>query len=517
MALSVLFQLQGHNMRRILIISLLAVYSQFCFSEIYQWKDEQGNVHYGEKDPNANKVGEEKTVSAEKVEIRDKYQIPNIEVKIPLAYEKKEAHRPISFNSIKLNMPYIDSENVRIGRVTCGKPIDLYWIKGSEEVIDRDNVDPSIEVFRSLHYSVANGVGQPESMASLSLKAEVIDVKVNVCPSRERANYFNSAAYVKIRWSLVDPASGEVLYTGTSAGSHDALSGKAKENGVEVTYGIAMSNATKNLLADPQFSEKLIPIDINKIVKKFDKPIKVTYQFSSGLGTFKEKANFLKENSVIIKTKGGHGSGVVISGEGFVLTNAHVVANEVDVIVVFAGVEKKAKVVRKEAFRDVAVVQILEAPLPSSGVGVAQTYAGIGDELYVIGTPLALENSQTITKGIVSANRVMQGLRYLQTDAAINLGNSGGPVFNDKGELIALTVAGIFTKEGASVNINYLIPIQDAFAFLNIEDALGKNPFIDKVMSAIEEDGETSEADFEKPPLKRFFIFLMHWLNSPLF
>jgi serine protease Do len=91
-----------------------------------------------------------------------------------------------------------------------------------------------------------------------------------------------------------------------------------------------------------------------------------------------------------------------------------------------------------------------------------------GDEIYVIGTPLDLSLSETITKGIVSAERIIDGQPYLQTDAAINPGNSRGPAFDANGELVAIAVAGIFTSSGASVNINYLIPIDEAMKSLNI-------------------------------------------------
>jgi S1-C subfamily serine protease len=82
---------------------------------------------------------------------------------------------------------------------------------------------------------------------------------------------------------------------------------------------------------------------------------------------------------------------------------------------------------------------------------------------------MSLNNS--ITKGILSARRTINGLVYYQTDASINHGNSGGPVFDASGELVALTVAGVFTQGGASLNVNYLIPIEDALTKLNIESA----------------------------------------------
>ena len=107
----------------------------------------------------------------------------------------------------------------------------------------------------------------------------------------------------------------------------------------------------------------------------------------------------------------------------------------------------------------------------SKGVKLSSKQPSIGDELYIIGAPLKIELQHTMTKGIISATRKISGLPFYQTDAAINPGNSGGPVFDQHGELIALAVSGLFTSAGASLNINYLIPIDDAVNTLNLNES----------------------------------------------
>ena len=76
--------------------------------------------------------------------------------------------------------------------------------------------------------------------------------------------------------------------------------------------------------------------------------------------------------------------------------------------------------------------------------------------------------SHTVTQGILSAVRQESGRRLFQTDASINPGNSGGPVFDSAGELVALSVAGLFTRQGASLNVNYLIPIGEELQALKV-------------------------------------------------
>jgi S1-C subfamily serine protease len=93
----------------------------------------------------------------------------------------------------------------------------------------------------------------------------------------------------------------------------------------------------------------------------------------------------------------------------------------------------------------------------------------LGEEIYVVGTPLDERLDFSISRGIISARRTLDKRSYYQTDAAVNPGNSGGPVFNSSGNVIGITVAGLFTRDGGSRNINYVIPILDALDALKIE------------------------------------------------
>ena len=113
-----------------------------------------------------------------------------------------------------------------------------------------------------------------------------------------------------------------------------------------------------------------------------------------------------------------------------------------------------------------------------------------------------------MTKGIISAERKIRGLDYLQTDAAINQGNSGGPAFSEDGQLIGLTVAGMFTSGGANLNLNYLIPIDDVFKHLNVpmhSHTDGKRYLTNKVDS------------IGNPLVRNAVEKLLGWLDKPIF
>ncbi len=156
----------------------------------------------------------------------------------------------------------------------------------------------------------------------------------------------------------------------------------------------------------------------------------------------------------------GQGSGVIVSQDGYIITNHHVVADAVDVEVVLADRRQyKGKVVATDPRTDVAVVKIHATSLPTVPWGDSGRLA-VGDFVLAIGNPLGL--SRTATFGIVSAvGRADVGVAdfedFIQTDAPINPGNSGGALVNIRGELIGINTA-IASPTGGSVGVGFAIP-----------------------------------------------------------
>ena len=136
------------------------------------------------------------------------------------------------------------------------------------------------------------------------------------------------------------------------------------------------------------------------------------------------------------------GSGVVITTQGHVVTNYHVVEGASDVQILWQGQYLKAEIVGVDELTDLAVLRVMEdVSLPAVKMGNAQDVR-VGDWAIVIGNPLGKQFADTVTVGVVSAlNREIGGssiVKMLQTDAAINSGNSGGGMFNTRGELIGI-------------------------------------------------------------------------------
>jgi serine protease Do len=156
----------------------------------------------------------------------------------------------------------------------------------------------------------------------------------------------------------------------------------------------------------------------------------------------------------------GQGSGVIVSPDGYIITNNHVVAEAVDVEVILADRRQyKGRVVATDPKTDVAVVKINATSLPTVSWGDSSNLA-VGDFVLAIGNPLGL--SRSVTFGIVSAvGRADVGVAdfedFIQTDAPINPGNSGGALVNIKGELVGINTA-IASPTGGSVGVGFAIP-----------------------------------------------------------
>jgi len=157
----------------------------------------------------------------------------------------------------------------------------------------------------------------------------------------------------------------------------------------------------------------------------------------------------------------GVGSGFILTADGYVMTNAHVIEDASEIIVTLTDKrEFKAKLVGADKRSDVAVVKIEATSLPVVKIGDISKLR-VGEWVMAIGSPFGLEN--TVTAGIVSAKQRDTGelVPLIQTDVAINPGNSGGPLINLRGEVIGIN-SQIYSRSGGYMGISFSIPIDEA-------------------------------------------------------
>lgn len=196
---------------------------------------------------------------------------------------------------------------------------------------------------------------------------------------------------------------------------------------------------------------------------------------------------------IVLKIKGqyiGHGSGFLVNPNGYILTNNHVVdirdfgelAREISYeVVTTEGKTLTPQIIKTDPELDIALLKITGKDFPSLRIGDAGEVK-VGEEAFVVGTPIRMEFSRSLTSGIVSGFNRDKG--RIQTSAVIHGGNSGGPAFNNKGEVIgiAVAVAAGVDRKNALINgqlvdmvtsqefygISYLIPINHAKNLLNL-------------------------------------------------
>jgi len=214
-------------------------------------------------------------------------------------------------------------------------------------------------------------------------------------------------------------------------------------------------------------AEKLMPSVVNisttQTIKTQSTPFPFQFPPGSPFGEmFKEFERPTERKATSL------GSGFVIKKNGTVITNNHVIANAEDIIVRINNKEYQAKVIGADPYSDIAVLKIETKETFQTVEFGNSDRARVGDWVVAIGNPFGLGG--TVTSGIISArNRDINLTRYddfIQTDASINQGNSGGPLFNMKGDVIGINTA-IISPSGASSGIGFAIPANYASTIIN--------------------------------------------------
>ena len=169
---------------------------------------------------------------------------------------------------------------------------------------------------------------------------------------------------------------------------------------------------------------------------------------------------------VTILTGTGSGSGVLLSLDGYILTDAHVVGDDKNVRVRWSdGLETLATVERVAKNRDVAIIKTNARDRTPLAIKRGAVTPGL--RVYAIGSPRGKDFQGTVSSGVISADRVIDGLRYIQSDTMVSHGSSGGPLLDENGAVIGITDLGI--QNDGPAGLNLFTPIGDAMDFLSLE------------------------------------------------
>ena len=303
------------------------------------------------------------------------------------------------------------------------------------------------------------------STADLKVGVRIDDIKGRFCV--DCPNLFNrsgipATVVMTAEWEIYSALERRTLAKFTTTGGADFKT-KLQGNFLPAVYEGFRENV-RQLLANDEF-RKLVTASVAPAT--ITAPAISTIQLAPGAAHLgpPQAATAV----AVVFSADGSGSGFLISSEGYLLTNQHVVGGSKFVKLKWNdGSETLGEVVRADPRRDVALVKTDphgRAPLDLRSGPVQQ-----GEPVFVIGSPLGETLQNTMTKGIVSATRVEDGLTFIQSDAAITHGNSGGPMLDEKGQVLGLTVSGIMPA-GSPIGLNFFIPIDEALRALALTPA----------------------------------------------
>lgn len=413
----------------------------------------------------------------------------------PLSIPRDAQTPPLYFSGMKIDLP--KGEDVGVlshSNRLCGipyQPVGSNILRG--QVSKSDLQDVFENALEPLGYDV---VSAPESFffeeeaqdevlrTEYKIGAKLVDLDVVACGQDAEFGFFGfqrdgvkGEMLATYEWSVFDNIRKTTVYKVRTEGY--AKRASVHRNGMSLLLEDTFEMAAHNLGSDQGFYQLMV----NGIVPKQEEDTVERCCFSDpGEDVFvslKQSPSLdlqrAQKGTVLVEGGMGHGSGFFITQEGHILTNAHVVGKARRVRIVTSGKQEKlaAEVLRVDSVRDVALLRL--ETLPESlhiPISYFRTdWPEVGEEVYVIGTPLSTKLQDTVTKGIISAHRrdfkiFGASVDILQADVAVQGGNSGGPLLDKQGNIAGIAVAGVGATNQA---LNYFIPVNSAFQALQIE------------------------------------------------
>jgi S1-C subfamily serine protease len=387
-----------------------------------------------------------------------------------IAWNDKIARKSLELKRVVTQIPASEPVGSTGFGIFCGQPEPIRLTRTGD-------MDPREYRQRFNAETVSAGYGDTvsdslfenvkDAKPTLQVAAAITALNIKTCVI-EPLGSGRSTATMTIEWQVLDPLERKIVFRGTT--HSEAKVDKNPSVASEAAMGAAFSNAVRSLLAMPEFQQITTQVPAGQTA--FDtpqNPPSVTWITSLPLSSTPIQ-NHLKEvqtHVVTVRVGGGHGSGFYIA-DGLLLTNHHVAAEGSFVKIHFlSGKEISGQVIASNARRDVALIKT--DPVDLVGLPIRRELPEVGSHVFVIGSPLDQQLEGTVSSGIVSAIRVLEHdhNRYIQSDAGIQGGNSGGPMFDDNGNVVAMTVSAM-EPAGAAVGLNFFIPIAEALDSLGI-------------------------------------------------
>lgn len=316
---------------------------------------------------------------------------------------------------------------------------------------------------------------QEDNRAEIQVAATFVDIKMNVIHFHDMIfgndqRMQGGESYVKVNWEIYDPLRKKVL-------AHITTEGRAQvDEGVNKGYDLLLLKAFQNAARNLGQTKEFYKLVTNRSKthpypeKKTQSYLEIETDKKPYTQGIQKDYTFIRRGVVVVRTAGGHGSGFYINDEGYALTNAHVVGDSETVAIIdFSGTQHMAEVIRVDEQRDVALIKA--EVTRNSVLPISKKYPKMTDRVYAIGAPNSEGLKGTITEGIISSfrKRKESGLAFIQASIELAPGNSGGPLVDEFGNVIAMA-AEVYAPKGkaAETEYSYFIPIDEALNALNI-------------------------------------------------
>ncbi|HZZ67840.1 MAG TPA: trypsin-like peptidase domain-containing protein [Phenylobacterium sp.] len=275
----------------------------------------------------------------------------------------------------------------------------------------------------------------------------------------------NSKVTLDVEWQIYSSLRREVLATVETHETGLQVKRTDSTDPGRSVYQLAFAANVRGLLANETFrklvTEPEAAIPNGTVAGGPLTPIRLT-----GETTHATSISDAVGSVVVVFAGESFGSGVLVSSDGYLLTNHHVVGATTQVKIRWSdGFETTGQVIRSDKRRDVALIKT--EPRGRTALAINRSVPAAGTQVYAIGTPLDPKLQSTVTRGIVSASRIVDGFSFIQSDTPVTHGNSGGPLLDETGAVVGLTDWGVPSEKGST--LNFFIPIGDALDFLALK------------------------------------------------
>jgi len=348
--------------------------------------------------------------------------------------------------------------------------VDLHWGVGPGRLNVRALEQPLREELKRQSFTIADDPTNPfgaEEHTDFVIGGTITSIKSNFCFKSAmfgNGNRISGSTSIGIDWQIYSATERRVIakvHTDSEYRTRARLTG-----GFEAIMIGALNDNVRKLTASSDFEQAISqrtrpsrnaspPSSKSALIltgAKAAKPIKIP----DAVGAV-----------VLVLSGGGHGSGFLISSDGYLMTAEHVVGSDKYVKIRWSdGLEGLGEVVRTDRRRDVALIKT--DPRGRQPLALRRDSPQPGDTVFAIGAPIDPKLQSTVTRGVVSANRIMDGFSFIQSDVTVDPGNSGGPLLDEQGRVLGFTDKGLRSPD-APTGLNFFVPIDDALRFLSAE------------------------------------------------